>query len=128
MFEKSQSIFTSRYLYPPFLVPLIEAWNSCPDTVRNESNCLNTTDWRVVVPFNTKMTVTNRRASTVFDRFNATIIDIINFSDPTPTNYTAEDFFSLLDIVFAINQTEFWWPATTQYLFLLGIQSYLGNP
>jgi hypothetical protein len=73
------------------------------------------------------MTVTSRRASTVFDRFNATIIDIINFSDPTPTNYTAEDFFSLYNIVFAINQTEIWWPATTQYIFLLAIQSYLGD-
>jgi hypothetical protein len=74
------------------------------------------------------MTVTNRRASTVFDRFNATIIDVLDLTDPTPTNYTAQDFFSLIDIVFAINQSEFWWPATTQYLFLLGIQTYLGNP
>lgn len=74
------------------------------------------------------MTVTGRRASTVFNRFNATIIDVLDLTDPTPTNYTAEDYFTFFDIIFAINQSEPYWPVTTQYMFLLGIQSYLGDP
>ena len=77
------------------------------------------------MPFNTKMTVSERRASAVFDRFNFTITDIIDFSDPVPTNYTADDFFTFYDIVFALNETEDNWWKTTPYLFILGIQSYL---
>src|SRR5947207_12710299 len=75
-------------------LPLTEAWSSCPNEVRNKNSCFNTTDWRVVVPFNTKMTVSQRRASAVFDRFNFTITDVIDLSDPVPTNYTAKDFFT----------------------------------
>lgn len=74
------------------------------------------------------MTVTNRQATTVFDRFNASITDIFDFSDPIATNYTAEDFFTLYDIVFNVNTSNFYWPVTTQYLFLVGIQTYLDTP
>ena len=111
-----------------FKIRLTEAWSSCPDDVRSKNSCFNTTDWRVVVPFNTKMTVFQRYASPVFDRFNFTITDIIDFSPPIPTNYTADDFFTFFDIVFALNETDANWWKTTQYLFLLGIQTYLGNP
>jgi hypothetical protein len=113
---------------PMFKISLTKAWSSCPDDVRSQNSCFNTTDWRVVVPFNTKMTVSQRRASAVFDRFNFTIIDIIDFSEPISTNYTAEDYFTFFDIVFALNETDANWWKTTQYLFLLGIQTYLGNP
>jgi hypothetical protein len=71
------------------------------------------------------MTVTSRRATTVFDRFNATIVDILDFTDPIPTNYTAEDFFTFYDIIFKIDPSTNFWMKTTQFLFLLGIQSYL---
>ena len=74
------------------------------------------------------MTVSQRRASAVFDRFNFTITDIIDISDPIPTNYTADEFFMFFDIVFALNETDANWWKTTQYLFLLGIQTYLGDP
>jgi hypothetical protein len=74
------------------------------------------------------MTVSQRRASAVFDRFNFTITDILDLSDPVPTNYTADEFFMFFDIVFALNETDANWWKTTQYLFLLGIQTYLGDP
>lgn len=74
------------------------------------------------------MTVSQRRASAVFDRFNFTITDVIDLSGPVPTNYTAKDFFTFFDIVLALNQTDANWWKTTQYLFLLGIQTYLGDP
>jgi hypothetical protein len=71
------------------------------------------------------MTISARNASTAFDRFNFTIIDTFDFSDPVPTNYVAEDFFTFYDIIFAINPNQAGWQATTQYLFLLGVQTYL---
>ena len=74
------------------------------------------------------MTISERGASTVFDRFNFTITDIINFSDPTPTNYTAQDFFTFYEIIFHVDQTQVNWPQTTQYMFLLGISVFLGDP
>src|SRR5205814_5551394 len=87
----------------------------------------NTTDWRIIVPFNTKMTISQRRASTVFDRFNFTITDIIKFSDPTPTNYTAQEFFTLIDIVLGVPKNPYL-GQSIQYLFVLAIESYLGDP
>jgi len=74
------------------------------------------------------MTISQRTASTVFDRFNFTITDIINFSDATPTNYTANDFFTFYEIIFNVDQTRANWPQTTQYMFLLGIATFLGSP
>jgi hypothetical protein len=82
----------------------------------------------MIVPFNTKLTTLSRRASTVFDRFNFTITDVIGLSHPSPMSYTANDFFTFYEIVFAVNQSESNWPQTVQYLFLLGISTYLGDP
>jgi hypothetical protein len=126
LFERDWGISFSGYFSSNSA--LTEAWNSCPFSVGVKHNCLNTTDWRIIVPFNTKVTISARRASTVFDRFNFTITDIINFSDPTPTKYTAADFFTFYDIVFAVNQSQTNWPQSAQYLFLLGISTYLGDP
>jgi hypothetical protein len=74
------------------------------------------------------MTISQRRASTVFDRFNFTITDVIDLSNPSPTNYTSNDFFTFYDIIFAIDQSETNWPQTAPYLFLLGLSTYLGDP
>lgn len=43
---------------------LIIAWNPCPSDVRQNNGCLNTNEWRTVVPFNTQLTISERRAST----------------------------------------------------------------
>jgi len=66
-----------------------------------------------------------QRASTVFHRFNFSIIDVINLSEPTPTNYSPDDFFQFYKVLFAVDQNEPNWFATTQYLFLTSIASYL---
>jgi hypothetical protein len=106
---------------------LMKAWNACPVDVRETNSCLNSTDWRIIVPFNTKMTISQRRATTVFNRFNFTITDVINLSDPTPTIYDINDFFIFYEIIFAVNETTPQWWQSTQYMFLLGIVSFLGN-
>jgi hypothetical protein len=102
----------------------------------NTSSCKNTSDWRIFVPFNVKLTITSRRASTVFDRyvivclhpyfrFNFTILDVIDYSDPVPTNYTASDFFIFYESLFAVDDKVDTYGGSVQYLFLIGIHSYL---
>lgn len=90
-------------------------------------SCLNTTDWLTVDPFNTKFTVWERRASTVFDRSNFTILDILDFSDPIPTSYGPEDYFLFYDVIFAVNTTLESYQQTIQYLFLDTVSSFLRN-
>src|SRR5271154_2813159 len=95
------------------------AWNSCPQNTTEAKACLlnstNTTDWQLDGVLNTNLTISERRATTVFDRSNLTIIDILSISDPTPTNYTTDDFFAFYDILFAVNETEPLYNVTTQY-------------
>jgi hypothetical protein len=75
------------------------------------------------------MTVLSRRATTAFNRHNGTITDIISWSDPSPTNYTVENFFSIYNIMFALN-TNSTVPiqTTVNYAFLYIIGSYLSSP
>ena len=101
------------------------AWNACPADHIQSSSCFNTTDWRVVVPFNTKMTISKRRASTVFSRSDFTIIDVIDLSDPTPVTYTPEEFFSFYEVIFRIAQNQTNWNFSTQFSFLVSVSSFL---
>lgn len=104
---------------------LTVGWNACPDDTAATSGCLNTTDWRSDIPLQTKLTVTERRATTIFHRFNFTILDVINLSAPTPVVYTPDDFFPFYEIIFAIDETQPNWFATTQMLFLTSLTSFL---
>jgi len=118
-------------------ISLMQAWSPCPNDVQGNHSCLNTTDWRIFVPFNVKLTITSRRASTVFDRFyfhsydlsnsrfNFTILDVIDYSDPVPTNYTAADFFIFYESIFNVDSTQPNYGASVEYMFLIGIHSYL---
>jgi len=67
-----------------------------------------------------------RRATTVFNRFNFTIMATKDFSTPVPINYTPQDFFVFYDIIFALNQSQPNWYLTTEYMLLIAITSYLG--
>ena len=106
---------------------LTPAWNSCPFNVSRASSCLNTTDWRTVDPFNTKFTISERRASTVYDRSNFTIMEILDFSDPVSTSYTPEDFFLFYEIIFKLNTDDIYYNKTIQFLFLSTVASFLRN-
>jgi hypothetical protein len=86
---------------------------------------MNTSTWQTSVPVATKMSITERRASTVFDRANFTILDVMNLSDPVPVNYEPEDFFAFYKFIFAVNLTSRDFAKSTQYSFLLTIASYL---
>jgi len=101
------------------------AWNACPFEVAQETSCLNTSDWRTTAAGSTKMTVTKRHGSTVFDRANLTILDVTELSEPIPVTYEPEDFFAFYEYIFAVdlNSTDF--PTSTPYSFLVTITSYL---
>lgn len=49
------------------------------------------------------MKITKRYATTLFGRFNLSIISVTNFSDPYPVQYTPNDFFVLYDAIFGLN-------------------------
>jgi len=90
-------------------------------------SCLNTTNWQLEALQNTKMTISGRRATTVFDRSNLTILDILNISDPTPTSYTTNDFFAFYDILFAVNETEPFYNVTAQFSIITILLSVING-
>jgi hypothetical protein len=71
------------------------------------------------------MTISQRRASTVYNRFNYTIEDITGLSDPTPIDYTPDDFFTFYSQIFAVNRNQTNWSSSVQYRFLLIISTFL---
>lgn len=71
------------------------------------------------------MTISSRRASSIYNRFNYTIADVINFSDPSPANYTPNDFFGFYEAIFNIPENQTGFSMSTQYRFLLTISTFL---
>lgn len=72
--------------------------NVCPPEIGDELSCLNTTNWTNNTPFMYKITTTKRRATTVFDRYNYTILNIMDLSDDwEPTDYGSNDFFPIFE-------------------------------
>jgi hypothetical protein len=75
--------------------------------------------------FINKITITQRRATTAFDRKNYTILEVIKLSDDwQPTNYGPEDLFPLFDTIYRINISAPGWDTSTQYLFLISTWEY----
>jgi hypothetical protein len=101
------------------------AWNSCPVSFGASGLCLNTTDWRTTAPFNTKMTISTRRATTVFNRSNYTILDIIDLSSPIPAIYAPSDLFAFYDIIFNVNTTQTNWQYSTPFSLLFSMANFL---
>lgn len=89
------------------------------------ATCLSSSDWRANVPYNTKMTISKRRASTIFSRSDFTIVDVTDLSDPVPVIYTPEEFFAFYDIIFRIDQNLTDVELTTQFSFLVSVSSLL---
>jgi len=71
------------------------------------------------------MSVYMRRASAVYDRYNYTVIDVLDMTEPVPANYTAEDFFGFFDVIFGIPFNTTGWSLSTQYRLLLHISSFV---
>ena len=86
---------------------LTSACNSFPFSVSTKNGRLNTTDWRMDVPFSIQMTFFQRRASTVYNRFNFTIQDVTFTPDPSLVVCTPNNFFGFCDLILAIgNETD----------------------
>jgi hypothetical protein len=79
----------------------------------------------MVAPSNIKMTIFKRRASTVWNRFNFTIMDFTDLSDPTAVGYDPEDFFGFYDVILAIDQNQTDWVLSSQFALLVSISAFL---
>ena len=71
------------------------------------------------------MTVARRHASTVFDRTNLTIVDVVDMSEPVPVSYQPEDLFGFYNRIFAIDTNSTNWNTSTPFNLLLTLSSYL---
>jgi hypothetical protein len=88
--------------------------------------CLKDTSWRTNITYATKMTITKRRATTAFDRANATILDIIDLPDyKEPTNYGPEEFFGIFNRTFFIDNDDINNIKTIEFQFLNVLTSFL---
>lgn len=109
-------------------IELILAVNACPTEIARKFSCINTTEWTNNPPFQYKITITKRRATTVFDRYNYTILDTLNLAgDWEPTNYGPDDYFPIFNDVFAVDISEPGWNISTQLDFLTHTWSYFIN-
>ena len=71
------------------------------------------------------MTISQRRASTVYDRLNFTIIDFTDLSVPSSVEYHPDDFFPFYDVIFSIDQNQTDWEQSNQFMFLYTIAAFL---
>jgi hypothetical protein len=71
------------------------------------------------------MTISKRRASTVYSRFNFTITDVTDLSSPSSVEYHPNDFFVFYDVLFAIDQNQTDWEQSNQFMFLSSIATFL---
>jgi hypothetical protein len=71
------------------------------------------------------MTILSRHASTVFNRTDFNILQVMDLSPPTPQIYTPNVFFSFLDVLFSINTTEPDFAQSSQYALLFMLSNYL---
>jgi hypothetical protein len=71
------------------------------------------------------MTVSKRRASTVYNRSNFTIVDVTDLSAPTTMEYHPDDFFPFYDIIFAVDQGQTGWNQSIQFMFLFSMAAFL---
>jgi hypothetical protein len=63
----------------------------------------------------------------VLDRYNYTILDVLNLDDGEPVNYGPEDFFPIFDTVFTVNLAEKGWNISTQLAFLTETWKYFSS-
>ena len=88
-------------------------------------SCLNSTTWRFqTTPYTYNITIIKRRATTAFDHYNYTILDVIETSEAWNfTDYGPDDFPIFTD-VFTVNISNPNWSSSTQYAFLHQVYLY----
>jgi hypothetical protein len=78
-------------------------YNVCPPAQSAANMCLQDQDWRTTDLTYSWVTITRRRATTIFDRFNFSIIDVVYLdSIGEPTNYSSDDFYPVFDLLFTV--------------------------
>ena len=87
---------------------------------------MGTKDWVNSIAITTKIAITKCHATTAYDRFNQSIINIIEFDDTEiPTMYDPLDFFQIFDEVFNIDWQILNVVDTVRFQYFLNIYSQL---
>jgi len=73
------------------------------------------------------MTVTQRNATTVYDRSNFTILDVYNLSAPIPANYTADLFLQAFRLASTYNNNSDSLSLNLAFANLVTVESLNGN-
>jgi hypothetical protein len=91
--------------------------------------CFSTNDWwsDVPIPLSNKITITKRRATTVFDRYAYTILKVSLSDIWEPTNYTSADFVPIFEAVFTVPIRDQGFNISTQSEFLMQTYNYFLN-
>ncbi len=71
------------------------------------------------------MTILSRNASTVFNRTDFNILQVMDLSPPIPQLYAPNVFFSFFDVIFSINTTQPDFDQSSQYALLFMLSNYL---
>jgi hypothetical protein len=107
---------------------LTKAFNACPSDISNQLSCLTSTNWMSNIVFSEKIAITKRRSTTVFNRYNYTILEVLDVSEEwEATNYTADDFFPIFDAVFSVDTNQTGFNNSIQYQFVRASWSYLSS-
>jgi len=78
--------------------------------------------------FSSKVAITKRRATTCFNRFNHTILEVLSLAQEwEATNYGPEELFPIFDAVFTVDIGQQNWDTTTQFRFLRLTWLYLSS-
>ena len=110
---------------------LTRALNVCPTELAYNATpaCLSTTDWwtNTSIPLSNKITITKRRATTVFNRYDYTILDVNLLDTWERINYTRDDFQPIFDAVFTVPIEDQGWNISTQCDFLIRTWKYFSG-
>lgn len=98
--QNGTNLLTSICLY--LSVPDL-GYNVCPLAQSRAETCLQNQSWRTTGLTSSWVTITRRRATTIFDRFNSSIIDVIYLDAAgESTDYSSDDFYPVFNILFTI--------------------------
>lgn len=106
------------------LAVLTLALNACPGDVAAQQLCMSSLRWRTNTLVN-EVAILKRRATTVFDRYNYTIREVLEFGTERDTiNYGPNEFFRIYDAVFFFDPLQPNWNTSVQFQFLITCAGY----
>src|SRR5271154_436595 len=66
----------------------------------DDGGCISNTTWQGQTQISTSVAFSRRSATTVYERYNGTMVAVSNLSAPTPEVVSVNDLFVVLDFYF----------------------------